>query len=42
MTYQDFKQLLLLFDIETRIKAGSYSFKNNSSVADILTKILIK
>lgn len=33
MTYQDFRQLLLLFNIETRIKAGSYSFKNNSSVA---------
>lgn len=42
MTYNEFIQLLLLFNIETRLKAGKYSFDSDSSVSDILSKILIK
>ena len=42
MTYEEFIQLLLLFNIETRLKAGKYSFDSDSSVSDILSKILIK
>lgn len=40
--FDDFIELLLLFDIETRIKAGAYTFNNDSSIADILSEILIK
>lgn len=38
----DFKKYMELFDIDKRIKAGSYKFQRNSSAAEILDKILIK
>lgn len=42
VSYDDFIELLLLFDIETRIKAGDYTFSNDSGLVEILTRILIK
>lgn len=40
--FDDFIELLLLFDIETRIKAGRYTFDRHSSSYEILSRILIK
>lgn len=40
--FDDFIDLLLLFDIETRIRAGEYTFNSDSGIVDVLTKILIK
>lgn len=40
--FDDFIKLLLLFDIETRIKAGEYTFSSENGIVDILSEILIK
>ncbi|MFW5981740.1 MAG: hypothetical protein ACOCQO_00880 [Halanaerobiaceae bacterium] len=38
---EDFRKFLRLFDIEKRLKAGTYRFNKDDSFADILNKILI-
>lgn len=38
----DFKKYMELFDIEKRIKAGSYKFYSDCTTTEILDKILIK
>lgn len=38
----DFKKYMKLFDIEKRIKAGSYRFQSDCTAVEILDKILIK
>ena len=39
--YDQFLQLLTLFRVETRIKAGTYQFPSNSGAIDILSTILL-
>ncbi|HLV10047.1 MAG TPA: hypothetical protein VKY40_07560 [Halanaerobiales bacterium] len=39
---EDFHTLMLLFDIERRLKAGKYRFSENDSPVDVLEKILVK
>src|SRR5690554_6202276 len=39
---EDFHTLMLLFDIEKRLKAGKYRFSENDSPVDVLEKILVK
>ena len=39
--YDKFLQLLILFRVETRIKAGTYQFPSNSEAIDILSTILL-
>ncbi len=39
---EEFRQYMILFDIENRIKAGKYQFSKDSNAVDILDKILLK
>ncbi|MFW5962079.1 MAG: endolytic transglycosylase MltG [bacterium] len=42
ISHEDFFLLMNMFNIEKKIKAGKYYFNNNSSVSEVLNKILIK
>ena len=38
---EEFRKYIYLLNIEKRLRAGTYRFNNQESIADILTKILI-
>ncbi|MEJ6950242.1 hypothetical protein [Natronospora cellulosivora (SeqCode)] len=41
ISVEEFRKYIIMFDIGKRIRAGTYRFNKNDSIADILSKILI-
>lgn len=39
---EDFRKLFSLFQFQGRIKAGEFSFRSDASLADILSKIVLR
>lgn len=39
---EDFRKLISLFQFQGRIKAGEFSFRSDASIADILSKIVLR